>query len=77
MQEIQNISMIDRLVRHTIGWAMILSVLEGPIAPTWLAAVAIYPCLTATLGWDPLYHVLRDLAPKRPTSILLKQSHAM
>ena len=58
---IQNISLIDRLVRVSIGTALIVTAaisLGNNLVISWetyTILLAIYPLLTAILGWDPIY----------------------
>lgn len=58
---VQNMGWIDRTVRTLIGLAMVVVVLmeiqkSGNLgAYAYLPILAIYPLMTAILGWDPLY----------------------
>ena len=58
---IQNIGWFDRIVRVVIGFALLGVVYvdlikEMPLGwHVFLPLLAIYPLLTAILGWDPLY----------------------
>lgn len=58
---VQNMGWADRTVRFAVGIAMVVVVLMeiesggslGMVA--YLPILAIYPLMTAILGWDPLY----------------------
>jgi len=55
-----NISGIERVVRLFIGSALIGSVMLTPAPFHFLILmplIGIYPCLTAIVGWDPVYYV--------------------
>lgn len=60
---VQNMGWVDRSVRFAIGIVMVviaLMAIEGGGelgALAYLPIIAIYPLLTAVLGWDPLYAV--------------------
>lgn len=77
MEQVQNLSIIERVLRHGLGWGLILAVLQTPFVPPWIAIVAIYPLLTAILAWDPFYQAAQALIPKRPPRVVLKHRPAM
>jgi hypothetical protein len=58
---IQNLGWLDRTIRVIIGFALVFTVLfefqkTGDLGGyAYLPILAIYPFLTAVLGWDPLY----------------------
>jgi hypothetical protein len=58
---IQNVGWMDRIVRVLIGAALVavvfVDIYEGqPLGwDAYLPLLAIYPLITAILGWDPLY----------------------
>ncbi len=67
----QNQGLADRVLRVLIGFAMLgggaayVSMGEGfasfaGIAPSVLVlmSASVYPILTGTIGWDPIYHLL-------------------
>lgn len=54
----KNISFADRAARIAAGFALIIFVLtqSGPVGfSALLPLIAIYPILTGSIGWDPLY----------------------
>jgi hypothetical protein len=58
---LNNIHMIERVLRLFFGCSLIGSVFFMPIPFDYLILlplIGIYPCLTAIVGWDPLYYVL-------------------
>ncbi len=77
MSEVHNITMIERVLRHGLGWALVIAVLMVPVTPPWLAIVAIYPILTAILGWDPVYSAYQEMTPKPRTRVVFEHRHAM
>ena len=57
---IDNLGNIERVLRLFIGCSLIGSVLFVPVPYDYLILmplVGIYPCLTAIVGWDPVYYV--------------------
>lgn len=60
---IQNMGWLDRALRFLIGIALIVYVLMIVSNNStlgnyiYLPIIAIYPLMTAILGWDPLYHL--------------------
>ena len=55
-----NLSNVERVARLFIGCSLIGSVmfLPGPFQYLILMPlIGIYPCLTAIVGWDPVYYV--------------------
>lgn len=56
-----NLSIGERAFRVALGLGMILTVLagSGPLGLTSLIPIiAIYPLMTASIGWDPIYRLL-------------------
>jgi len=62
---IQNTGLEDRLIRFVAGavlmaYGIITIALNGSATlPTLAIVVGIYPLMTATVGWDPLYHLFK------------------
>jgi len=57
---LNNINNIERVVRLFIGCSLIGSVMFLPAPFHYLILmplIGIYPCLTAIVGWDPVYYV--------------------
>lgn len=60
---VQNVGLNDRLLRTLLGWGVIgmaaLDLVGGAQVGwhTYAILLAIYPLLTAILGWDPFYAV--------------------
>jgi len=58
---VQNVGLLDRVVRLVVGAAMVGVVYMdflNAVAFGWhayLPILAIYPLMTGSLGWDPLY----------------------
>ncbi len=59
---VQNIGLLDRLVRFIVGFALLAGGAVGmsmtPTITTWEALAilfSVYPVLTSILGWDPAY----------------------
>lgn len=76
MNQDLNITLVERILRHGVGWAMVLLVLLLPTTPPWLAVVAIYPLLTAIIGWDPFYYAFQRAVPPRQTRVAFQARHA-
>ena len=58
---IENITLSGRGVRLGVGLLLLFSVFfhEGSLgAAAYLPLIAIYPLITATLGWDPIVQFL-------------------
>jgi len=62
LQVVQNEGLVDRVFRFVIGAIMMAIGIGGltmtPVLTWWeatLFVVAVYPLLTAILGWDPFY----------------------
>jgi hypothetical protein len=51
-----NIGGIDRILRITIGVALVVATLSGAIG--WWGWIGLVPFLTALAGWCPLYTLL-------------------
>lgn len=57
MQLVHNLGMTERCGRLVLGLGIILAVLMGNGPLGWAAVLplaALYPALTAVVGWDPL-----------------------
>jgi hypothetical protein len=62
---VQNMGLIDRMLRFVIGGVLLGSVAGylqamGTAMLDWhayLGLISIYPFITAILGWDPIYHL--------------------
>jgi hypothetical protein len=52
----QNVGKIDRLVRITIGLAVLSLIFVGP--QTWWGLLGLIPLGTAAMGWCPPYAML-------------------
>ena len=64
---LNNLNGIERVLRLTLGCALIGSVLLSPLSFEYLVLmplIGIYPCLTALVGWDPVYYVFGINQPK-------------
>ena len=48
----QNVGKIDRIVRFTIGTAIVVA---GMVLHSWWGLLGIIPILTAVVGWCPAY----------------------
>jgi len=58
----ENLHYVERIARIIFGYGLIFSVLFQPVPLQYLVVlplVAIYPCLTGLLGWDPFYDLLK------------------
>lgn len=53
-----NVGPIDRVIRITVGLALMspLALLHGPVR--WIGLIGVIPILTAFLGFCPLYAAL-------------------
>ena len=65
MQDLHNISIIDRVGRFFVGGAlMFIGVISSVVSANvevWEAVVmllAVYPLMTCIMGWDPFYHIV-------------------
>jgi len=59
--KIENITLSGRVVRVAVGLLLIYSVFlqeDALGAAAYLPLIAIYPLITATLGWDPIVQFL-------------------
>lgn len=60
---IQNMGWFDRALRFVLGLGLIVAALvnlessEDVGVYAYLMIIAIYPMMTAILGWDPFYHL--------------------
>lgn len=62
-----NIKPLERLIRMVLGSLLVAAVFYPGVAAPWLALLAIYPLITATLAWDPIYAMLDQLKLHMPT----------
>lgn len=66
---VQNIDWIERVGRFALGMAVIVGVMTAEGILGWgalLPIIAVYPCITAVLGWDPVYAAMsRPQAARR------------
>jgi hypothetical protein len=62
---VHNIGLVDRIVRALLGSAMIAGAVismymtQAIMWETYAILIAVYPLLTAILGWDPFYSMFR------------------
>jgi len=70
--EMENVRLSDSVIRISTSIGTVLAVLLIPVMPaTMLVAltlIAIYAGLTAFLGWDPFYALLKKSQPQPQTS---------
>lgn len=69
---LKNIHVIERVLRLFIGFSFIASVFFIPAPFDYLIILpllAIYPCLTAMVGWDPVYY-LADVSQENTSFII-------
>jgi vacuolar-type H+-ATPase subunit I/STV1 len=52
----KNVGTVDRVLRIIVG---IVLITWGIISQNWFGLIGIVPLLTATIGWCPLYSVLK------------------
>ena len=61
---VQNIGLIDRIVRFFVGGALLAAgsiwIAEGGAEVYGVVAIllAVYPLMTTMMGWDPLYQMM-------------------
>jgi hypothetical protein len=65
MEDLHNIGLIDRVARFVCGGTLLFAGAVSSVASgrteDWQAALmllAIYPLMTAIIGWDPLYQIM-------------------
>ena len=65
MQDLHNISIIDRVGRFFVGGALmffgVISSVVSANVEVWEAVImllAVYPLMTCIMGWDPFYHIV-------------------
>lgn len=51
-----NVGSIDRILRLTLGVALILATVTGTIG--WWGWIGVVPLVTGAIGWCPLYRLL-------------------
>ena len=56
------LSTFDKSSRIVLGTFLIVTVLTQVAAPAWLALVAAYLVLTARIGEEPLYALIKGVA---------------
>jgi hypothetical protein len=65
LHTVQNLNIVDRFLRIVLGaplLAMVIITLREGDSFGWhayLMLVAIYPLMTAIMGWDPVYSMVR------------------
>ena len=62
-----NMNGIERVIRLFLGCSLIGSVMLSPFTFEYLVLlplVGIYPCMTAIVGWDPVYFIFDINRPK-------------
>jgi hypothetical protein len=73
--EVENVGFIDSIVRGSISIAIVVAVMWMPSITAFtlfaLTQLAIYAGLTAFIGWDPIYALI-----KRPVSSVPEQASA-
>lgn len=65
--DINNMNGIERVVRFFLGCSLIGSVMLSPFTFEYLVLlplIGIYPCMTAIVGWDPIYFILDINRPR-------------
>lgn len=62
----QNLGIVEKTLRWTIGALLIGAVIMGLAVPAWLAILATYPVLTAIVSWDPFYAAMGYSKPIPP-----------
>ena len=77
--KIENITWSGRIVRVAVGMALVYSVFlqEGTLgAAAYLPLIAIYPLISATLGWDPIAQFLGTRKRSSGRRITGRAAHA-
>ncbi len=62
-----NVKPLERTLRIAVGSLLVAAAFDPTIAAPWVALLAIYPLITATLAWDPVYALLDQLKLHVPT----------
>lgn len=63
MNDIENISLAERIARFTGGIILVLGSLQYDVGPTWLAPLqllAAYACISAMTGYDVVKGLMQD-----------------
>jgi hypothetical protein len=72
--EVENVGFIDSVVRGSASIAIVVAVLLIPSISSFtlfgLTQLAIYAGLTAFIGWDPLYAVLKQSGNQVPAEVV-------
>ena len=73
LTEVENIGFIDCIVRGSASIAILVAVMLLPSITTitlfGLTQLAIYAGLTAFIGWDPLYALIKQDKARRPERV--------
>lgn len=78
----ENLSKWDRILRAIVGLTLVMgSTLAFVLSPATIAALcllAVYPLMTAMIGWDPVVAAIMGIYKKlsAPTFATLSSSHA-
>lgn len=65
--DLNNMNGIERVLRLFFGCCLIGSVMITPFSFEYLVLlplIGIYPCMTAIVGWDPVYFVFDINRPR-------------
>ncbi len=61
-----NLKPLERTLRVAVGSLLVAAAFNPAIAAPWMALLAIYPLITATIAWDPVYSLLDQLKLHMP-----------
>ena len=65
----ENVSFVDSVVRGSLSIAILVVIMLAPAITSLtlfgLTQLAIYAGLTAFIGWDPIYAVMKKAQPQR------------
>ena len=61
-----NVKPLERTLRIAVGSLLVATAFNPVIAAPWVALLAIYPLITATIAWDPVYSLLDQLKLHMP-----------
>lgn len=67
MKFYENLTMVDRFLRVTIGCSLIVAMLLNPVSSAFVLAMSLgawYPLVTALIGWDPIYSLVEHMPIK-------------
>jgi hypothetical protein len=71
--EVENVGFVDGVVRGSASIAILVAVMLLPSITAFtlfgLTQLAIYAGLTAFIGWDPIYALLKKVESRRPTQV--------